>query len=360
MTTSFNWVKRIGPELSELNTIPLFGNAVPFDWSFFSSSVAATFDALKVDMRPHHQGWQNGSDIKKQLGSEVHVLPIFIAPVGKVYWMMSKKDRAKLTGSLVKPGYKSRSPLSEIFQEGFYRFILLEVLDQLSQVPPFNEFTLQISSEEEEYDKAFCIDVEIAIEEKICWGRLVLPKEFRSKWVEHFANTQSEYFPRALARQTFLNLSLKIGGFSLKPEEWETVEVGDFILLDHGSYDPRKGSGSCFLMLNATPIFNTKIRHEQIELIDYAFYYEDPMKEEEKTPGEGETISIKETPLYITVEIARLKMTLDQLMHLTPGNTLELPIHPDQGVRLSVNGGQVARAELVHLGEQLGVRILEI
>jgi flagellar motor switch/type III secretory pathway protein FliN len=53
-------------------------------------------------------------------------------------------------------------------------------------------------------------------------------------------------------------------------------------------------------------------------------------------------------------------MTLDQLMNLTPGNTLEIPIHPDQGVSLTVNGQKVGRAELVYLGEQLGLRILEI
>lgn len=52
-------------------------------------------------------------------------------------------------------------------------------------------------------------------------------------------------------------------------------------------------------------------------------------------------------------------MTVDQLMGLSPGNFLELPVHPEQTVILSVNGQQIARGELVHLGEALGVRILE-
>ena len=53
-------------------------------------------------------------------------------------------------------------------------------------------------------------------------------------------------------------------------------------------------------------------------------------------------------------------MTLDKLMHLTPGNTLELPVHPDQGVNLTINGQIIGKAELLYLGEELGIRILEI
>jgi flagellar motor switch protein FliN/FliY len=53
-------------------------------------------------------------------------------------------------------------------------------------------------------------------------------------------------------------------------------------------------------------------------------------------------------------------MTVDHLMKLSPGNFLELPIHPEQGVNLTVNGQKIGRGELVYLGEQLGIRILEL
>ena len=87
-----------------------------------------------------------------------------------------------------------------------------------------------------------------------------------------------------------------------------------------------------------------------------------PLQDEpRKFPSqEMEPVSIKELPLDITVEIGRIRITLDQLMQLTPGNQLELPIHPDQGVNLTVGGNKIGRAELVYLGEQLGIRILEI
>ena len=75
---------------------------------------------------------------------------------------------------------------------------------------------------------------------------------------------------------------------------------------------------------------------------------------------EEEEGSIKNVPLNVTVELAKIRMTLNELMHLSPGNMLELPIHPDQGVSLTINGKKVASGELVHLGEMLGVRVLTI
>lgn len=355
MTTPLSWVKRIVSELPELNTIPLFGNAPPFDWSVFTEALKTRFGLSQIAIRAKDQAWQEADLVTKGLGSELHIIPITIAPLGAVYWMMSESDLEKLTSSMMRSTQKPRPPLSEIFQEGFYQFVIVQSLDILSEMSPFADLTLQISHEEEEGEKAFCIDVEIQIGDKTAWGRLAIPDRFRAKWIEHFSTLPPTYFPQEVAKQTFLNLSIKTGAVTLDQEQWKTIQPGDFVLLDQESYDAHKGSGVCLLLLNETPLFNAKIKQGKVELIDYAYYYEDKM---EKKPSQE--MSLKELPLHVTVEIARLKMTLDKLMHLTPGNTLELPIHPDQGVTLTINGQTVGKAELVYLGEQLGIRILEI
>lgn len=363
------WVRRIASELPELNTIPLFGNSPPFNWHHFSSVLSSRFGLPKVSIQPRDQEWREGSELKKGLGSHIHILPISIAPIGTVFWIMSQEDVVKLVTWMMKPTAKSRSSLSEILQEGFYRFLALEALDAAQGMEPLRELTLQLSEEEHSLEKAFCIDVEIDLDQKSCWGRLAIPPEFRSAWVQHFSQLQSDYFPAEIARQTELSVSVKTGSVILHQDEWKKIRAGDFVLLDQGSYDARKGTGVCLLMIQTTPVFNAKIKQNRIELSDYAFYYEDNMEQKGDRPPEhpqkfpaqeGEVVALKELPLYVTVEIARLKITLDQLMNLTPGNTLELPIHPDQGVSLTINGQKVGRAELVYLGEQLGVRILEI
>ena len=367
MTVSLSWIRRISSELAELNTIPLFGNAPPFDWALFSEKISSHF-GVHVQIRPKEQVWKEAASIKKGLSSTVHTLPISITPIGTIYWMQSAEDRAKLTSLMMRQTNKPRAPLSDIFQEGFSRFLALQSLNLISEIPTFSNLTLQISDEKEEIEKSFCIDIEINLDEKSTWGRLVIPQNFRSLWIQHFSHLQTDYFPQEIAKQTFLSLSLKTGSIILRQDEWEKIQVGDFLLLDQGSYDARKGVGVCLLMLNSTPLFNAKIKQGKAELTDYAFYYEDIMENQGETPSEeefmppveGEKVSLKETPIYVTIEIAKLKMTLDKLMHLTPGNMLELPVHPDQGVSLTVNGQTVGRAELLYLGEQLGIRILEI
>lgn len=378
MNTPLSWIRRIAAEMPELNTIPLFGNSPPFDWSVFSSMMASSFGLPKMAIRPKDQLWRELPTVKKGLKAGSQTLSIHIAPIGNVYWLISNEDLAKLTTYLIRPSQKNRPSLSEIFQEGFYRFIVLQTLDKIQTLEPFTKLTLQISDEEvdfesmnkergEDFDKAFCIDIEIDLEEKGCWGRLVLPQEFRTKWIQHFSHLPTEYFPKQIAEQIPLTLSLKTGSIKLRREEWDEIEVGDFLLLDQGSYDAHKGTGICLMMLGTTPVFNAKIKQGRVEVIDYAFYYEDNMEKKGEGPLQangasptGEMASLKEMPLYVTIEIARLKMTLDRLMHLAPGNTLELPVHPDQGVSLIVNGQIVGRAELVYLGEQLGIRILEV
>lgn len=363
------WVRRIASEFPELNTIPLFGNSPPFNWRDFSSFLSSRFGLPQLSIHPKDQQWREGAEVKKGLGSHLHILPITIAPLGTAYWIMTQEDVVKLTTWALKPASKTRLSLSEILQEGFYRYLILESLDGIQGMDPFQELTLQLSEEEGSLDKAFCIDVEIQLEQKSCWGRLAIPTEFRTAWIQHFSSLQADYFPAEIAKQTELYIRIKTGSVILHQDEWETIHPGDFILLDQGAYDAHKGTGACLLMLQTTPIFNAKIKHNKVELLDYAFYYEDNMEQKgepspQKMPNqsaeEGEVVALKELPLYVTVEIARLKMTLDQLMNLTPGNTLEIPIHPDQGVSLTINGQRVGRAELVYLGEQLGLRILEI
>jgi flagellar motor switch protein FliN/FliY len=355
MNTPLSWLRRIAGELPELNTVPLFGNSPPFDWSFFSSKLATRFGFAQMKIEPKEEIWREFSAIKKGLKVDTQILSINIAPLGNVYWLMSHEDLIKWTTYLMKPSQKPRAPFSEIFQEGFYRFTAFQILDALQELKPFSELSLQINEEEFlEPNKAFCIDIEIDLDTKSCWGRLVIPEEMRSKWIQHFSHLQRDYFPKEIAKQTYLDLSLKTGSVVLSREEWAEIQIGDFVLLDQGSYDAHKGTGVSLMMLGKTAVFNAKIKQGRVELIDYAFYYEDNMEKTE------EMASLKEMPLHVTVEIARLKMTLDKLMHLSPGNTLELPVHPDQGVSLTVNGQVVGRAELVYLGEQLGIRILEI
>ncbi len=65
-------------------------------------------------------------------------------------------------------------------------------------------------------------------------------------------------------------------------------------------------------------------------------------------------------PVALTVEVGRIQMTMENLLRLEPGNLLELNVHPEDGVDLTINGKLVGRGELLRIGENLGVRVLEL
>lgn len=364
------WMKKVVSEVPELNAIPLFGNAPPFDWKRLSSQLTAQFGASHFSVRARSQSWREGDEIREGLGKQLLTYPIVVTPLGTVFWMMSQEDMTKLTGHLLTPQGTSHPFTSEILQEGFYRYLLLEALDTAQGMQTLQNLTLHLSEEERALEgKVFCVDVEIALGTRSCWGRLAIPIHFRTAWIHHFEQAPSEYMTTELSQRLELSLGVKVGSLLLHQSDLKSVQVGDFLALDRGSYDPRNQTGAAYLCLGSTPLFNIKIHHNKISLVDYAFYYEDTMQHKTGEPPErpplppaveGEVVAIKELPIFINVEIARLKMTLDKLMHIQPGNTLELPIHPEQSVSLLVNGQKVGRAELVHLGETLGLRILEI
>jgi flagellar motor switch protein FliN/FliY len=374
----FAWLKKISPELLELDSTPLFGKAPPFDWEKFSSLISSRFGVQPLTFRSLEQSWLESDALKQGLGPNLLVIPLIISPLqGEVFWIMSRKDVSKLTSWLLNGKTKGKAFSSELLQEGFYRYLLLEALDTLQEIEPMNAFTLHLNEEGEMPEtRAFCIDIEINFDSSACWGRLAIPPEFRKSWIRHFEAAPHEFVPAELAQQTSLNLGIRTGSVRISQSEWEEIEEGDFLLLDKESYDPRKETGSATLTLGQTPLFTVRIKKNKIEVLDYAFTQEETM--EQKAPGnppkhshrekpaesfsadESEVVSIKETPLLVCVELARLRMSLEKLMHLSPGNFLELPIQPDQSVSLTVNGQVVGRAELVHLGEALGLRILEI
>lgn len=72
----------------------------------------------------------------------------------------------------------------------------------------------------------------------------------------------------------------------------------------------------------------------------------------------GKILSSSQIPLTLTVEVARLTLPLEKVMHLKPGNLLDLNIGPAPTVHLTVGGRPVARGELVKIGDSVGVKIL--
>ena len=371
------WLRKITEELHLHDQIPLFGNAPAFDWGRFSAQISARFGVHHpLLFRSRLSGWKTADEIKSSLGDEPVVLPIKVGSLdGSAFWIMSKEAVAKFTSWMMNGKAKSQLLCSDILAEGFYRYLALQVMDITSQMDPLQRMPMLLSESSPlpETD-AFCIDIEMDFEKHTAWGRLALEPRLQKSWAEHFSASVN-YIPEKIAKITEVNIGIKVGSVLLSQQEWKKMKKGDFVLLDKGSYDPRKQTGAAYLTLGQMALFQVKIKQNKMQLIDYAFIYEEEMNNnpqqppkpdpfakeaEELPPAEGEALALKELPIFVTVELARLRVTLEKLMQLAPGNLIELPVHPDQAVKLTVNGQLVGHAELVHLGETLGLRILDL
>jgi flagellar motor switch protein FliN len=81
--------------------------------------------------------------------------------------------------------------------------------------------------------------------------------------------------------------------------------------------------------------------------------------ESNKAPSKNLSLP-KDIPFPIVVEIGQLKMSLEKLLQLQPGNVLEMTVRPEQGVYLTVHGKRIAQGELIKIGDVLGVKILHL
>jgi len=62
----------------------------------------------------------------------------------------------------------------------------------------------------------------------------------------------------------------------------------------------------------------------------------------------------------VTVEMAKIRMNLNKLLELQPGNIINLHTSITQPLDIRMNGKKIARGELIKIGDVLGVKILHI
>ncbi len=81
-------------------------------------------------------------------------------------------------------------------------------------------------------------------------------------------------------------------------------------------------------------------------------------------PGAGQKVDfglLRQVPMTVQVEVGRTRMTLGAILdELEVGSSIRLDRHPGDPVDVYVNGALFARAEVVVMQDQIGVKIAEM
>ncbi len=387
------WIKQLQHSLEDLKEIPLWGTAPSFPLDQLAHQLGALLHIPDLKITLENVGMRSAEELTAGLGSNPAKTALELTPLSTpLYLVIATEDMAKLIHVCLATQNGVKGFSTPAFQEGFYRFLLLQVAELVDQLNAFDELSIKIGPEYPlPKEPTLCLDVCLHGPKQPIWARLVLPSAFRQAFKSHFSTRAFSPLGSSMTQHIDVPLKLEVGQTRLTLNDWKQVTVGDFVVLEQCSFDPKTRKGTATLVLNQKPLLRVRLKEESLKIVDYAFYYEDTMNEntpeepsddnEELLPS-SEHESNEEEPLWIsedqegyplerltatheiqlslTVEVARLKMNLDKLLQLKPGNILEIPVRPEQGVDISIAGKKVAKGELIKLGEMLGVKILHL
>jgi type III secretion system YscQ/HrcQ family protein len=355
----FSTLEKIADILLQADQIPLLTAPFVFSMEEFARDLAPLFEGKELHISSKPMIWKTKEELLHSIGENSSQIPLLLSPLkGEALWIMSQADIYKLVSFTLFKNGEAKGFLSDVLEEGYFRYLFLECLLLLSKREPFSSFSLKISDSTDLKDSAYlCQDLHFTIDGHACFARLALSSTFQKSWEKHFSSTAT-LFSEKIASSVDLLLSIQTRPTSILPSLWKTLSVGDFFLLDATGYDPKKEQFSLLIALGDLLLFEAKREDNSIQLTNHASIHEETPMEDTKKPT-SPTEVLENIPINIVVELGRIAMTLQKLSQLQPGNFLEIPPFDNQ-VSLMVNGKRVAKGELVYIGEALGVRIQDL
>ena len=421
MTATLDWVKRIEEAVYRLQEKPQFGVLPPFPWEALGQALAKTFSRPSLTLQSIGQGWMENEKAMGGIATNHLAIKFYLSPISvPLYFSINERDLKWLFANLSGGNEEEAFAIEKDDGQGFFTFLAISLFSHIEKLKWLPNLSFQIDTtpfsieKELEGVNSFVFDLNAVVEEKSLWGRLFITSEFRAAFKRHFALFEAQELP--LENQQFpVDLSVEIGSSSMSFEEFKKAKVGDFILLDRALFDMETKKGRVKLSLGRYPLFRWKIEEGGIRLLKFPQYEEvmgmeeneeeggedtffeefeeDEEKNEEELSEEKEEgkkegiakeeefgkeaseieeekedfgeekkihISPEEIPVELTVELARIQMKASDLMHLVPGDLLELNVYPEAGVNLMIHGKKVGKGELVKMEDMLFVRVLEL
>lgn len=390
-----SWLKQLHDELSLTQKIPLWGAPPAFPWEFFTQALQNSLQIADLQITLKKQELLSPEEFLQSFGKKPMIKTCELSPLeGTIHWVLSSESIEEISRLLLNSGDEVMEFTDPSLQEGFYEYLLLCASQKLEELSCYPDLHIQwLEAKPIPKTSCFCCTLELSLQGKSFPARLIFSPNFHESFSAHFAKFSPNLFSSPIISSLDTCLRMELGSCRLTKKDWDRLQVHDFLILDTSSYDPTSCKGTITLSLGNSPLFVGKIKKNGIKILDYYTYYGDShtmddeeMKDEELYNEEMEDMdsllaeeeketslntehpktveetlsSSKDIPFPIVVEIDRIHMPLEKLLSLEPGNVLELPVKPEQGVYLTVHGKKIARGELIKLGNAIGVKIIEI
>lgn len=333
--------------------------------------------AEKLGLSPFHvefvkADWQSHAKTAKTFGKHPAHFSFHLAPITDPFFMiMSLDDKSKLGEWCLGTPVKNNSLIN-----AYLEFTLSKVLRAIDELGIYSGLKPSLSHDSYLEEEAYVIYLTIHHGEQQIPVCLVCPTSFHHQFIKHYQSKPFSITAFNSIENMLITTPLELGSVELSHQEWGSVKVGDWIVLDQCSYHPLEKKGTLTMVLNQTPLFQLKIKEGQIKVLDYIFYQQglsmnpqnpntdEDSYEEEFTSGENQQAPsltmADEIPLSLRVEIGQLNMSLKELVQIKPGSIIPLSTHPEREVKLTLNGRCIALGELLELDDAVGIKITEL
>ncbi len=404
MTTDTTWMKKMIPSIFETLSLSDHGTIPNFPMEGFITAIKKSLGLESLSIQLEKMGWIDPHFFYTGLGTKTIVIPLSMAPLsGEIFFVMGMEDIKALIGCMEKSDtVKGTITLdNETIIKGLYTYVLTELIDTIMELKVYKDLSIKITDVKIEPIESYGIDLSIDIQGAILPARLLIPNTFYTSIHSYFT-----FIPPTLENlegiiDVAIPMSIRTGSVALSIKEMEELEEGDFLIMKNSFYDIEKKKGSFQMLIGTFPLFQVKKQKDGIKILDYLYFYneenmddldddfsddfsadflsteedveeqlplDEEIEEEEKEEKEEplnhkiatpEQMNVSQVPITVHIEVARFTLSLEQLKKLAPGMKLPVMINPKQ-VNLIVSGKSIGKAEVIEIGDTLGVKVTKL
>lgn len=268
---AYDLLKKIPPELLQMDEIPLLGHPPPFPWEKVTAHFSQIFEIEELSIKPEEFQWRSEEDLFSGMGKDLISYHVNIPPhEGSLYWVMSDQDINFLMSYLLA---KEEEPLVDLdpeYRKGFIQFLGVEIINAIAKSDYDKTLSPQLQKDGELPKGAMLtLDVPIALQNRTLSGRLFISPELRTALKEHYTKeAEKAAFRSTMAEKVEVTVHLEVGKTSISLNDWKEVSSGDLLILDTCSLDPGETSGSVTLTVQGSPYFRGKLKDGSIKIIE--------------------------------------------------------------------------------------------
>ena len=293
-TLPYEWLKEVPTSLLQQDDIPLLGFPPIFPWEQFNELLKKTFQTQNIEVKPLTLQWRSSEDLFSALGEDL--IPIYFqipSLNGDLYAVFAKHDIHLLMSLLISQQKEPLDVIDPDFQNGFIHFLSYEMINIFNQCnfdKTINPHVAEKTTDSGETivkllskERSLCQDISFSLEGSTFIFRLIISDEFRQSWKEKYAvRTLDIPLRPELSAKIQIPIALEVGRVLLPLSTWKQIAVGDFLILDICSLDPKSDKGRVTLTVNGNRFFRAKLKNGTLKILEHPLFHEDRVSDDKQ------------------------------------------------------------------------------